>query len=226
MSKLIKSIIGLVVTLILFVSTIYAWFISNTTVTADNITGSVIEAQGGGVEIISSSITDEANKLYPYQNINFVLRAKRHISKLVIDFEVTSLDEADYYSAFLNHSEYTIGKYNYVKNGHSYNYEIEDSKKIDLLWQLSQKNKIEDFFTGELELDETKSTLVTENNQRCFIDLNITSGTIFNLNVMLGDLINEKYPSLIYDDYQIEASNFNCYMLGTSVKLIFTVEGA
>lgn len=225
-AKLIKSVVFLSLTLMLFISTLYAWYISNTTVSAGDISGSVMEAEGGGLEITGSSLIGDSNLIYPYKAITFKMRANKAITKIIIDFDITSPSEDDYKILYKNNPQYTYGKYMYVKNDHSYNYEVNDNNRIDLLWQLSKKNNIEDFFTGDLNLKGNISTLNTENNKKCFTNLNIASGDEFFLNVILGNKETEKYPVLEGDGYKIEASNFNCFMLGTKIKLIFTVEGA
>ena len=225
-AKLIKSVVFLSLTLMLFISTLYAWYISNTTVSAGDISGSVMEAEGGGLEITGSSLIEDFNLIYPYKAITFKMRANKSITKIIIDFDVTSSSEEVYKSLYKNNPQYTYGKYMYVKNGHSYNYEVNGNNRIDLLWQLSKENNIEDFFTGELNLNGNISTLNTENNKKCFTNLNIASGDEFSLNVILGDKKTEKYPGLKGDGYKIEASNSNCFMLGMKIKLIFTVEGA
>lgn len=221
-SKLVKSIVLLGLTSILFVSTLYAWYISNTTVNANNINGSVVEAEGGGVEIIESSIASNPNSLYPYQNITFKLRAMRDIKNLVIEFDVSMLEEDDYKKAFSSHPEYTIANYKMEKNGHLYNYEALD--KIDMLWQMASQNNIVDYFTGNIIFDDVTIPLEHSDSKYSFNDLNALDGDIFTLNIMLGNYSDEKYPQIDYDDYTILAQNFNCYMLGTSIKLVFTVE--
>lgn len=52
-TKLIKSVVFLSLTLMLFISTLYAWYISNTTVDANNITGSIIEAEGVALRFLN-----------------------------------------------------------------------------------------------------------------------------------------------------------------------------
>lgn len=223
-SKLVKSIVLLSLTLMLFISTLYAWYISNTTVSADNISGSVMEAEGGGLEIIGSSLTDDSNLIYPYKPITFKMRANKNISKIIIDFDVTSSSEDEYKALYKNNPQYTYGKYTYVKNKHSYNYEVEDENRIDMLWNLSLNNDIDDFFSGNLTYSETTYSLKQEDDLKYF-ECKIDTGSDFTMSLMLGREENT-YPSLDFSDYKIEASNFNCFMLGMKIKLIFTVEEA
>lgn len=221
--KLVKSIVLLGLTSILFISTLYAWYISNTTVGANNITGSIIEAEGGGVEILESSIADNPYSLYPYQDITFKLKATRNIKNLVVEFDVTMLEEAEYKNAFTNHPEYTTANYQMKINEHFYSYE--PSNKVDMLWQMASLNNIADYFTGRIAFENRIIPLESRDSLYSFNGIEAHAGDIFMLNIMLGNFENEKYPQIDYENYSILAQNFNCYMLGTSVKLFFTVEG-
>ena len=225
-SKLVKSIVLLSLTLMLFISTLYAWYISNTTVSADNISGSVMEAEGGGLEIIGSSLAEDSNLIYPYKPITFKMRANKNISKIVIDFEVTSLNEADYKALYANNPQYTYGKYTYFKssNSNTYDYEVIDENRIDMLWKLSENNKIEDYFSGYLSYDE-KNVSYNQKDGSKYFECEIVAGSEFTISLVLGTKENI-YPSLDFSDYKIIASNFNCFMLGTKIKLIFSVEEA
>ena len=209
-TKLIKSVVFLSLTLMLFISTLYAWYISNTTVGANNITGSIIEAEGGGVEILESSIADNPYSLYPYQDITFKLKATRNIKNLVVEFDVTMLEEAE-------------ANYQMKINEHFYSYE--PSNKVDMLWQMASLNNIADYFTGRIAFENRIIPLESRDSLYSFNGIEAHTGDIFILNIMLGNFENEKYPQIDYENYSILAQNFNCYMLVTSVKLFFTVEG-
>lgn len=216
--SIFRSLLLILTTILLLVSTMFAWYVSNKEVTATGISASVISEEGGGVSIDQSDIAKNSN-IYPFNELSFSVRASQDISMLKISFTVDECNETEFNARCKN--EYVLGKYNRKTGDNYYNYDVSSDDRNSFLWSFFEENK-------STFLDYIKLEIIYNNKSYYFnkIDdyfesaIKILSNESFTLKLTFGKLdesYNPIFPSITnYGENQINvfATNYNCFLVG------------
>ncbi len=244
-TKLLKITALLLVSSLCLFSIAFGWYVNNQEVTANGLKVSTEEITEDG--IISTDGNSERNYKI-HETITANLKATKDFTSVKIKFEFTPLSESNYKALCESNEKYI--KSDYLKNNVIYKPSTLDDEK-NIMWNMYNENNVIDYYKATLTLGsgENKQEYSldprenTSTNIRVFKRTtdegkeNVSGSTddLFTIVVSFGTQTDSAYN---YPSYTIKntdesgkvtstkicAMNYNCFLIGLSLKITFIAE--